>query len=85
MKYIYGPVHSRRIGFSLGLSLTPYKICSFDCVYCQLGRTTQLTIQRQEYLKIGEVIEELRSWLKNNPQEAGKLNYITLSGSGEPT
>ena len=85
MKYIYGPVNSRRIGFSLGLSLTPYKICSFDCVYCQLGRTTQLTIQRQEYLKIGEVIEVLRSWLKNNPQEAGRLNYITLSGSGEPT
>lgn len=85
MKYIYGPVKSHRIGFSLGLSLTPYKVCSFDCVYCQLGRTTEKTIQRKEYIKISEIIDELRAWLANNPDEAKNLNYITLSGSGEPT
>ncbi|MBM3255350.1 MAG: radical SAM protein, partial [Candidatus Omnitrophica bacterium] len=50
MKYIYGPVKSRRLGLSLGISLTPYKICSFDCVYCQAGRTTQLTNARKEYV-----------------------------------
>lgn len=85
MKYIYGPIKSRRLGLSLGISLTPYKICSFDCVYCQLGRTIQKTSERNEYLKVEEVINELKSWLVNNPDEAKNLNYITLSGSGEPT
>jgi len=85
MKYIYGPVKSRRIGFSLGLSLTPYKICNFDCVYCQLGKTTEKTSQRKEYVKIQDILEELRLWLVNNPEETKSLDYITLSGAGEPT
>ncbi len=85
MKYIYGPVNSRRLGLSLGVTLTPYKICSFDCVYCQIGRTTDKTEDRKEYIPIQEILDELRSWLQNNPQEAEKLKFITLSGSGEPT
>lgn len=84
MKYIYGPVNSRRLGLSLGITLTPYKICSFDCIYCQLGQTTEKTAQRQEYILIDEILNELKSWLQNNVWEAKKLNYITLSGSGEP-
>lgn len=85
MKYIYGPVESRRLGFSLGITLTPYKICSFDCVYCQLGKTKELTQERKEYLKVEDIINELKLWLANNPEEAKNLNYITISGSGEPT
>ncbi len=85
MKYIYGPVESRRLGLSLGLSLTPYKTCSFDCVYCQLGKTTALSIQSKEHIPIKEILDELRMWLQNNPEGAQKLNYITFSGSGEPT
>jgi wyosine [tRNA(Phe)-imidazoG37] synthetase (radical SAM superfamily) len=85
MKYIYGPVKSRRLGFSLGLSLTPYKICNFDCIYCQLGKTLNLTNERKEYLKTEEILDELKLWLQNNSEEAGNLNYITFSGSGEPT
>ena len=86
MKYIYGPVNSRRIGRSLGVSLTPLKICSFDCVYCQLGRAcNSTTVERREYIKIEEVIEELKSWFANNPEEAKQLNFITISGMGEPT
>lgn len=84
MKYIYGPVDSRRLGLSLGITLTPYKICSFDCIYCQLGQTTEKTIQRQEYIPIDEILNELKSWLQNNVGETKKLNYITFSGSGEP-
>ncbi len=84
MKYIYGPVGSRRLGLSLGLSLTPYKICDFDCIYCQLGKTVGLTRERKEYIKIDEALAELKSWLQNSPEEAKKLNYITLSGAGEP-
>lgn len=85
MRYIYGPVKSRRLGLSLGVSLTPYKICNFDCIYCQLGKTTQKATRREEYIEIKEIIDELSSWFKNNEQQAGALNYITFSGSGEPT
>lgn len=85
MRYLYGPVKSRRLGFSLGLSLTPHKVCSFDCVYCQLGPTTVKTSERKEYVDIRHVLEELKSWLENNPVAAQSLNYITLAGSGEPT
>jgi len=85
MKYIYGPLKSRRLGLSLGITLTPYKICSFNCVYCQLGKTINTTSERREYIPIQEIINELKLWLQNNILEAKGLNYITLSGSGEPT
>lgn len=85
MKYIYGPVKSRRLGLSLGLSLTPQKTCSFNCVYCQLGKTTLTTCERREYIPMQEILEELKAWLENNSAVAGSLNFITLSGSGEPT
>jgi len=85
MKYIYGPVQSRRLGLSLGLNLVPYKICSFDCVYCQLGRTTKPTLDRAEYIPVGAVLGELRLWLVNHKEESSELDYITLSGSGDPT
>lgn len=85
MKYIYGPVQSRRLGFSLGLNLVPYKVCSFDCVYCQLGRTTKLTVTRAEYIPVREVLDELRLWLANHQEESQSLDFITLSGSGDPT
>ncbi len=80
-KHIFGPVPSRRLGRSLGVDLTPYKTCSHDCVFCQLGRTIGKTINRREYVPIGEVLHELEEWLK----EDGKADVITLSGSGEPT
>ena len=85
MKYIYGPVKSRRLGLSLGVSLTPSKVCDFDCIYCQLGTSGHTVMERKEYIKVTDVLMELRDWLQNNPQEAEKLNYITLSGCGEPT
>ena len=85
MKYIYGPVKSRRLGFSLGLSLTPYKVCSLDCVYCQLGKTSVLTPNTREYIPVAEIMEELKSWLAATGEQYKQLNYITISGSGEPT
>lgn len=85
MKYIYGPVRSRRLGLSLGVSLVKGKACNFSCVYCQLGRTEKLTVERAEYVSPEEILAELKSWLTVNPQEAQKLDFITLSGSGEPT
>ena len=85
MKYVYGPVKSRRLGLSLGVSLTPYKICDFDCIYCQLGATEELTKARKEFVKTDDIIGELNSWLQNNAAELNNLNYVTLSGMGEPT
>ena len=85
MRYIYGPVSSRRIGSSLGVSLTPHKTCPLDCVYCQLGPTTDRTDQRSSYVSAGDILNEVRAWLEANPDKIKSLSFITLSGSGEPT
>lgn len=77
--YIFGPVPSRRLGRSLGVDLVPFKTCSYDCIYCQLGRTTCRTIQRREWVPMDAVLDELKLKLTCRP------DYITLSGSGEPT
>lgn len=79
MKYVFGPVPSRRLGRSLGVDLVPLKACTFDCIYCQLGRTTDKTIARRDGLSVAEVLEEVRQRLPSRP------DTITLSGSGEPT
>lgn len=76
---VFGPVPSRRLGRSLGLDLVPFKTCSYDCIYCQLGRTTQKTMERREWVPLDAVLAELQSRLPTKP------DYITLSGSGEPT
>ena len=80
-RYLFGPVPSRRFGRSLGVDLNPYKTCSFDCVFCQLGRTTEKTITRREYVPTERVLSELHEWLDKD----GRADYITLSGSGEPS
>jgi len=85
MKYLYGPIKSRRLGMSLGITLTPHKTCSFNCVYCQLGKTNNLTVSRSEYIKIDEIFDELRVWFDNHKEDSAGLDYITISGSGEPT
>lgn len=80
-KHLFGPVPSRRLGMSLGIDLIPKKVCSLDCVYCEVGKTTKLTLDRMEYVKYEQVITELDHFMSNNP----KIDYITFSGSGEPT
>ena len=80
-KYIFGPVPSRRLGMSLGVDLVPKKVCSLDCVYCEVGKTTKLTLDQKEYVKFDKIKEELIHYFNNNPDP----DYITFSGSGEPT
>ncbi len=80
-KYLFGPVPSRRLGMSLGIDLVPRKVCSLDCVYCEVGKTTKLTLERKEYIPFDKVINELTHYFENNPDP----DYITFSGSGEPT
>jgi wyosine [tRNA(Phe)-imidazoG37] synthetase (radical SAM superfamily) len=80
-RFVYGPVPSRRLGRSLGIDPIPFKLCTYDCVYCQLGRTTKKTITRGPYVPVADVLEEVKRKLA-----AGvKPDYITLAGSGEPT
>ncbi len=79
MSHVFGPVPSRRLGRSLGVDLVPFKTCSYDCTYCQIGRTTAKTCERREWVPIEELLDEIRGILDSAP------DYITLSGSGEPT
>jgi len=80
-KYIFGPVPSRRLGHSLGVDLVPFKTCTYDCIYCQLGRTSVKTLERKEYVPVEAVLSELDLRLA----EGVAPDYVTLSGSGEPT
>ena len=80
-KHLFGPVPSRRLGMSLGVDLVPHKVCSLNCVYCECGASTNLTTERKEYVSYNEIITELKDLFENNPNP----DYITFSGSGEPT
>ena len=80
-RFVFGPVPSRRLGRSLGVDLVPFKTCSFDCVYCQLGRTTHHTTTRKVYAPTEELIAELTATFEDDPD----VDYVTLAGSGEPT
>jgi wyosine [tRNA(Phe)-imidazoG37] synthetase (radical SAM superfamily) len=82
MKYVFGPVPSRRLGMSLGIDLIPFKTCSYDCIYCELGKTIHKTTARKEYISGSLILKQLEEYLSvlDSPPD-----YITISGSGEPT
>ncbi|MDX9971793.1 MAG: radical SAM protein [FCB group bacterium] len=79
MSCVFGPVPSRRLGRSLGVDLVPFKTCTYDCIYCQLGRTTRKTVEPVQWIPVDQVFEEVKGHLDSAPE------YITLGGSGEPT
>ncbi|MBD3348959.1 MAG: radical SAM protein [Candidatus Eisenbacteria bacterium] len=81
MRHVFGPVPSRRLGFSLGVDPVVPKTCTMDCVYCELGRTTDRTVCRRRYVDPEEIKRELRERLSERPG----LDHVTFSGSGEPT
>jgi wyosine [tRNA(Phe)-imidazoG37] synthetase (radical SAM superfamily) len=86
MKHLFGPVNSRRLGLSLGVDLVPAKICNFDCIYCEVGVTTGLTVKRREYTPIKEIIAELDEFFADLDEDsAGWPDFVTLTSSGEPT
>lgn len=79
-KHLFGPVASRRLGISLGVDLVRHKVCSLDCVYCECGKTTDLTLERKPWISFEAVQSELDHYWAENPNP----DYITFSGSGEP-
>lgn len=79
--YLFGPVPSRRLGMSLGVDLVPKKVCSLNCVYCEVGKTTKLSTNREAYINSDCIKDELKHYFDNNPAP----DYITITASGEPT
>ena len=79
--YVFGPVPSRRLGYSLGVDIVPMKYCDLNCIYCELGRTTRETLSRRPYIPASAVLPEIRKAL----HVFDHIDYITFTGSGEPT
>jgi wyosine [tRNA(Phe)-imidazoG37] synthetase (radical SAM superfamily) len=82
MKHIFGPVPSRRLGRSLGIDVIAPKTCTFDCLYCESGKTTVLSLERQQFVEPDEVLRELEAYFRENPRGA---DVLTFSSAGEPT
>ncbi|RLF97572.1 MAG: radical SAM protein, partial [Candidatus Wolframiiraptor sp.] len=80
--HVFGPVPSRRLGKSLGINNIPAKVCSYSCIYCQLGRTIELSVRRRSFYDPEELVKEVREKLETY---RGKLDYITFVPDGEPT
>ncbi|MFZ5766521.1 MAG: radical SAM protein [Thermodesulfobacteriota bacterium] len=84
MKYLFGPVNSRRLGLSLGIDLVPPKVCNFNCIYCEVGPTTLFTCERHEYSPTAAIIAEIDAFLASTDLRR-PVDVFTLTGSGEPT
>ncbi len=83
MKYVFGPVPSRRLGQSLGIDTIPLKTCNWNCVYCQLGRTQPVIHKRAEYIPRADILAEVGQALA--ARKPGEIDWVTFVGSGEPT
>lgn len=80
MDCVFGPVLSKRLGLSLGVEIVPTKVCSYNCVYCEVGKESELSTGRESYVPVDKVIEEVESVLRSN-----NADWITITGAGEPT
>ena len=78
---VYGPVPSRRLGFSLGIDIIPFKTCTLDCVYCQLGTTLKKVLRREKFFSSVEILAQIKERFSSRQ----RIDTITFSGSGEPT
>lgn len=83
MKYVFGPVPSRRLGQSLGIDPIPLKTCNWNCIYCQLGRSVPMTNERRSYFPKEEFVAEVKDALAR--LDPAEVDWITFVGSGEPT
>ncbi|MCX6573011.1 MAG: radical SAM protein [Candidatus Aminicenantes bacterium] len=80
-RFVYGPVASRRLGFSLGVDIIPFKTCTLDCVYCQLGSTGRSTVRRRSWCPPEAILAQIKEAIDSGQ----RIDVITFSGSGEPT
>ena len=82
---VYGPVPSRRLGRSLGINNIPSKICSYSCVYCQLGRTLRMEAEPRLFYRTAKIAEQARTKLEGARQKGEPVDYVTFVPDGEPT
>jgi wyosine [tRNA(Phe)-imidazoG37] synthetase (radical SAM superfamily) len=83
LRYVFGPLPSRRLGKSLGIDPIPYKTCNWNCIYCQLGCTRRLALRRSEYIPRQAILAEVERALQRH--QPGEIDWVTFVGSGEPT
>ncbi|HBO33971.1 MAG TPA: radical SAM protein [Anaerolineaceae bacterium] len=81
----FGPVPSRRLGYSLGINHIPAKYCTYSCVYCQVGRTTHMPLERQEFYAVDQILTEVGQKVTEVAEAGKKIDYLTLVPDGEPT
>jgi len=82
---VFGPVPSRRLGKSLGVNNIPYKICTYSCIYCQVGKAIKMQINRQKFYKPDDLVDEAKALLSNIQDKKDYPDYITIVPDGEPT
>ena len=82
-RYVFGPVPSRRLGRSLGINNIPPKNCTYSCVYCQLGRTRNLTVERRTFIDPELILDEVSRVVERVGE--GNIDYVTFVPDGEPT
>ncbi|MEA1965641.1 MAG: radical SAM protein [Candidatus Aerophobetes bacterium] len=81
----YGPVPSRRLGHSLGINNIPPKVCTYSCVYCQLGKTTKMEISRRNFYRTDEIIKEVKEKVESARKKRETIDYLSFVPDGEPT
>lgn len=82
---IFGPIPSRRLGRSLGINNIPPKYCSYSCIYCQVGRTNKMQIERRPFYDPGEIKDEMKKIVTDLKKRGEKIDYLTFVADGEPT
>lgn len=85
MAQIFGPVPSRRLGHSLGINNIPPKICTYSCIYCQIGRTHDMRVEREVFFKPEEILQEVKKKVKEAKKRGEATDYLTFVPDGEPT
>lgn len=85
MMIAFGPVPSRRLGYSMGINHVPAKHCTYSCVYCQVGRTTHMDIERQEFYPVDQIVGDVESKITECSRVGKEIDYLTLVPDGEPT
>ncbi|MEW6567631.1 MAG: radical SAM protein [Chloroflexota bacterium] len=81
----FGPVPSRRLGRSLGINNIPPKVCTYSCVYCQLGRTDKMKVERREFFALGDIVEAVSAKVRQVHARGERIDYLTFVPDGEPT
>ncbi len=84
-RFAFGPVPSRRLGRSLGVNNIPPKVCSYSCVYCQVGRTTEMQCQRRAFYPVDEIVVDVRDKAEKAKVMGENVDYVTFVPDGEPT